>query len=204
MRIAFFVQDTGIHWDIAKYLVESVRKSMPDVDVFQLTDESCPVVDGVEAIRIPGEMPMGVRRIQHYASLEGDWCFVDTDVLFMQDVRDVFSEPFDIAVASREGSSLVGSEYAQVFPYNFGVVFSRSPEFWREALKKMEKLPPEMQRWGGEQWVTGKLVDSGGYKVKVLPREYNFTPEKGELMVAKILHMKGPRKKLIPQILGEP
>lgn len=197
------MQDTGIHWDIARYLVESVRRSMPDVQVMQLTNDSCPAVDGVEAIRIPGDMPMGIRRLKHYASLAGDWCFVDTDVLFMQDVRGVFDDPFDVAVVSREGSALWGTEYAQVFPYNFGVVFSRCPEFWRVALERVNTLSPDQQEWEGEQWATGKIADSGLFRVKFLPREYNFTPEKGEAAEAKILHMKGPRKKLIPKLMGD-
>lgn len=204
MRIGFFVQDEGIHWDCARYLIESVRRTMPAVEVFQLTNDSCPVVPGSQAIRIPGLMPMGLRRIQHYSQLEGEWCFCDTDVLFMEDVRDVFGANFDVAVSSRDGSGLEGSKYAKDFPYNFGVVFSRSPEFWKTALKAMKMLPPAMQEWEGEQWVTGKMVNSGRFPVKVLPRAYNFTPEGGDYAGAKILHMKGPRKKLIPQIMGEP
>jgi hypothetical protein len=177
---------------------------MPGVEVFQLTDGDCPEVDGAKAMRLPGKMPMGVRRIRHYSQLDGDWVFVDTDVVFLKDVRPVFNDPFDVALATRKGSFLEGSQYEKDFPYNFGVVFSRSTAFWVKALGGMAMLPPDMQEWEGEQWLTGKLANSGRYKVKILPREFNYTPEKvGEdLGAVSVLHLKGPRKKWITQIIG--
>jgi hypothetical protein len=196
VRIGFFTQGQGPHTDIAKHLIASARKHMPHVDLVQLTDESTPRLEGVKAIRIAGEMPMGVRRLSHYATLEGEWVFLDTDVIFRKDVREVFEKPFDVAVVSREGTYMDGTEYAKVMPYNFGVVFSRSPRFWRMVLTGVRTLPKQLQEWGGEQLVTCELAKRKDFHVEVLPSAYNFTPEKRDEDVshAAIIHGKGGRK----------
>jgi hypothetical protein len=170
---------------------------MPDVEIYHLTDMNCPSF--AEPIRLPKNEPMGVHRIRHYTQLVGDWLFCDSDVLFRKDVRPVFDEPFDVAVATRGGDKVAATEYGRVMPYNFGVVFSRSPAFWRKALEGLLTMDAKAQEWGGEQFVTGKLVDSGLFKTMVLPRGYNYTPEgAGEkLGGVSILHMKGHRKKWI-------
>jgi hypothetical protein len=195
VQIGFFVESKGL--DFAKLLIESAKKVMPDVPIFQLTNGECEAV--AEPIRIPGSMPMGVRRLTHYSRLEGDWVFVDTDVLFLKDVRHVFDKPFDIALASRKGTLWEGSEYAKKMPHNFGVVFSRSPKFWRIALEYLKRLPPKLQEWEGEQFVTGQMAEHPGFSVEILPSSYNFTPaEKTDDMThVHVAHYKGPRKSWI-------
>lgn len=194
MRVGFFLESAG--FDMAKYLIASVNKVMPGVPVVQLTNGDAKVVDGAQVLRIPGPMPMGVRRITHYTQLEGDWCLVDSDVVFREDVRHVFDKPFDVALASREGTIWAGSEYAKVFPYNFGVVFSRNPKFWQTALRGLKSLPPKMQEWEGEQFVTGQLALRKDFDVHILPCAYNYTPatKDEDLSNVKVLHLKGPRK----------
>lgn len=194
MRIGVYCLTEGTHWDIGKLCVESARRAMPDVEVYQLTGMDCPAF--AEPIRIPKNDPMGVHRIKHYCQLEGEWLLCDSDVMFREDVADVFREPFDVAMATREGDPVANSEYGRLMPYNFGVVFSRSPAFWRKALEGLQSMGPDAQEWGGEQFVAGKLMDSGLFKTKVLSRQYNYTPQSvGEdLSGVKILHMKGHRK----------
>lgn len=195
MRIGFYAEGEGPHMDIARHLVDSAHKHMPDVGVVLLTDEKTKAPWGLEAIRIAGDMPMGIRRVMHY-TMPGDWLFLDTDVVFRKDIRSVFEKPFDVAVASRDGTYMEGSQYAELMPYNFGVVFSRNPEFWKTMLPEMKKLSPEYQRWGGEQLLMGMLVKAGLFKVEVLPSAYNFTPEKRDEDMSRvaIAHYKGPRK----------
>lgn len=192
MQIGFFVESKGL--DFAKLLVESARKTMPDVSVFQLTNGECEAV--AEPIRIPGKMPMGIRRLTHYSRLEGDWVFVDSDVLFLKDVRHVFDRKFDVAMADRKGTIWEKSEYAKVMPHNFGVVFSRSPKFWRVALEYLKRLPPDLQEWEGEQLVANRMAEHPGFKFEVLPSSYNFTPgkETDDMSKVHIAHYKGRRK----------
>lgn len=194
MRIGFFVQGEGPHLDIAKYLVKSCQSVMPDVPVYQLTDEKTPAV--AEAIRLSGDMPMAVRRITHHASLEGDWAFLDTDCVVRKDLRHVFEDDFEIALTDRKGSIWEKSPYGMVMPYNMGVTFSRGPEFWAKVLGYLKTLPEKYQEWEGDQRVVCEMA-MAGYPAKVLPgRIYNFTPEKRTDPVshAAILHFKGPRK----------
>lgn len=182
--------------EIAKYLIASVKRYMPHAGPYQLTRDGVKQLEGAEVIRIPGDMPMGARRIGHYASLMGEWIFVDTDVLFREDVSGVFEKPFDVALVSRDGTYMEGTEYAKAMPYNFGVVFSRNSEFWQEAGKHLSRMAPALQEWEGEQLVTCEMARRGKFKVEILPSRYNFTPaEKTDNVSDKaILHLKGQRK----------
>ena len=200
MKIGFFIEGLS-YLDMARTLVASARHVMPDVPIYQLTNSKCTAIDGVEVIRLGGaEIPMGTRRIMHYAALDGEWLFVGADVVFLKDVRHVFEKPFEIAMASRDGTYLEGSDYARVMPYNFDVVFSRSPEFWKCVLEVMKKLPQEHQQWGGEQCVTGYLAKDAD--LHVLPRFYNYTPETKDdpLKDVAVLHLKGKRKNWLPEL----
>lgn len=197
MRIGFFAQGEGPHLHIAKHLIESARRLMPEVELYLLTDGQTSI-EGVEAIRIAEDMPMGVRRVQHYATLEGDWVFLDTDVVFKRDVRHVFQQAFDVAIASREGTYMHGTKYAEIMPYNFGVVFSRCPKFWETLLRHLKTLPPEFQEWGGEQRLMCEMVRTKGcpFDVRILSSAYNFTPHKehDDMSHVFVAHYKGPRK----------
>lgn len=202
MNIGFYCQSEGPHWDIGVELVKSAKRVMPSVPVYHLTNMDCPAIEGAEPIRIPKTEPMGVHRIRHYSQLSGDWVLCDSDVIFLKDVSGVFDDPFDVALATRKGSFLEDSEFERVFPYNFGVVFSRSREFWVEALDRLKSLPESKQEWEGEQFVTGRLANSGKYALKVLPREFNYTPEviNEELKGVSVLHLKWKRKRWLPYL----
>lgn len=197
MRIGFYCQSAGPHLEVGKLFVASVQKAMPGVEIFHLTNETCPAIDGAKPIRLPNDMPMGIRRLTHYAQLEGEWLLCDSDVIVQKDVRYVFNGPVEIGVVSRKGTVLEGSDYEKLFPYNFGVVFSRCPRFWEKGLQLLKKAPPALQEWEGEQGVLGHLADGGGYRVAFLPSSYNWTPESKEEDVSDkhIVHYKGHRKK---------
>lgn len=186
----------------ARTLIASAKAVMPDVEIFQLTDGACPQV--AKVIRIAGDMPMGVRRMKHYANLEGDWLFLDTDILIRKDVRPVFDKPFDVAVASRVGTYMEGSDYAKEMPFNFGVVFSRSALFWRSALSLLQALPKRYQEWEGEQRVMCAMAKDKRlpFKTEILSSAYNYTPSKKDedLSDKFILHLKGPRKAWISDL----
>jgi hypothetical protein len=202
MRVSFFYQFTTPgsekYLHIAKNLLESVRATMPGVEVWQLTDatsETLPGVDGVK--RIEGGMPMGLRRVTAQGQCVGDWLFVDSDVVIRKDVRDVFDSQFDIAVTDRKGTEMEGTPYGRAMPYNNGVVFSRSPAFWDAAKATLLRLPPRLQEWEGEQHVLCHLAKHDQFTVKVLPgRIFNFPPTKdGDVSHAAILHYKGVARK---------
>lgn len=201
MRLGFFLQ--GPHLiPLAQYCIDSARRVMPGIEIAQLSDGECPALQDVEVIRIPEPMPMGVRRVTHYSRLTGDWCLCGVDVLFQRDVRPVFEKAFDVALATRDGTYMQGAKYTEFMPYNFDVVFSRSPAFWDFCLEEMKKLSPEAQESGAEQLITCALAKSGFFDVAIIPSVYNFTPkrETDDFSHASVLHLKGRRKEWIPRI----
>ena len=194
------MQGSRDHWEIAKHLISSSKKVMPEVEIWQLTDGDTPKVPGIDGcLRVGGKMPMAVRRMTAHSMLHGEWLFVDTDVVIQKDVRHVFESPFLVAVTDRVGSLWEHSPDVKDMPYNMGVTFSRSPNFWAQAKEELLKLSPKLQDWCGDQLVVCALAQEK--MQKVLPGDvYNFTPATREedRSHAAIVHYKGSRKAWIP------
>ena len=201
MKVGFFLQgDREDYFAMARRMLSSVRAAMPGVEVYHLTDEATKGVEGVDGVRcFQGAMPMAVRRMLHHAACEGEWLFIDCDVIVQKDVRDVFDDKsFEVAVTDRDGTITNESKYAQVMPYNIGVVFSRSQDFWMSIVHHMRGLPEKFQQWEGDQRLVCEMLRQGKhpFKVKVLPGyTYNYPPKHAEDGAhASILHYKGARK----------
>jgi hypothetical protein len=205
VKIGFFVScpEESVHWQIAKSMIASAKEVMPDVPIVQLTDDKTPELEGVSAVaRIPGKMPMAIRRMKHHASCIGDWVFVDTDVIFQKDVSDVFEESFDVALTDRVGTYMHGTEYAKQQPYNMGVTFSRNTDFWKLVLDKLLEFPDKYQEWEGDQMVVCALAENQKtpFDIVIIPgKTYNFTPKTKEedCSHAAIVHYKGEKKSWI-------
>lgn len=219
MTIGFYLLDTGTldslcGYACARALVRSARAVMPGVPVIQFTDEESPSVCGIdEVVRMPRER-MARLRMRHHGNVTGDWLFVDTDVLFQRDVRDVFDKGFDLAVADREWDHVrPAAGFTARMPINMGVVFSRSPAFWAECHARLKELPKGKQRWMGDQEVFCEILAEDRYSVRHLPGAiYNFPPAidadddciSGLEQEAAIVHFKGPqRKPLMLRRIGE-
>lgn len=189
------------HRHLAALLVASVKRAMPGMAVVHLTDEETPAVPSADRVqRLPGG-PVAFGCLKAYAACEGEWLFVDTDVLVQRDVRPVFERPFDIAVATREGTLLpkeVGTKFMAGMPFNKGAVFSRSPLFWQEACEHLRRnLSAKRQDWMGDQLAMCAVIARGGYRVELLSNAYNYPPKERHEDVGDkfILHFKGARKK---------
>jgi len=197
MKIGFFCTSED-YFPYAAILIESAKKMMPDVDVYHLTDGNCSAITGSITRRLAGDMPMGVRRMSLHCECDGDWLLTDCDVMFASDVREAFDDAFNIGVTDRIGTYMENTPYAKVMPYNNGVVFSRSTDFWKEALGYLKNAPATLQEWEGEQRILCEMVEkSKNYRFKVFPgKRYNFTPEyrDEDISHASILHYKGGRK----------
>ena len=204
MTVGFFNVWRGdtTHIVCADMMIRSVRRTMPGVEIVQLTDLDSPQLHGVDRCERLPAAASALLHCRHFAALPGDWLLLDTDVLVERDVRDVFRWPFDIAVADRIGTMVngeVGSKFMQDCPYNCGVVFSRSPEFWRECCTLVEAMSPDKQRFMGIQYAACEVIAANRYYVKVLPGlEYNYPPRSREDdTAAAILHFKGRRKAMM-------
>lgn len=209
MTIGFFLVDTSTLDSAAGYrhaaaLIRSAKAQMPEVPLAQFTDMHSPAAEGVDEVRRLPRKALALLRLQHQAACTGEWLFLDTDVLFQQDVRPVFEQPFDVAVTTRDWPHLkpaVG--FGGRMPFNTGVVFSRSPKFWRAALRHLEQLQPNLQKWMGDQHAVCAIVAAGHFHVTRLRGSvYNFPPavESSSLSDAiqaraAIVHYKGVDRK---------
>lgn len=209
MKIGFYLVDTQTLDSMAGYkcaieLVRSARASIKKAEVYHLTDNDSPAVDGVDdTIRMKLE-PMARMRMRHHGLLTGEWLFVDTDVVFQQDVRNVFQNDFDIAVCDREWDHVKpAGGFTDRMPWNMGVVFSRTPAFWTECYQRVRLLDKQKQRWMGDQEAFCDVIEEGQFKVHQLPGAvYNFPPaldnnESSQAIEAKaaIVHFKGEQRK---------
>lgn len=180
-------------------LIASIRRAMPGVPIVHLTDLQTCKIAGVDEVVRAFDAPLALGCVRAYASCEGEWLFVDTDVIVQQDVRHVFEAPFDIAVATRDGTlkpDEVGTKFMARMPYNKGAVFSRSPAFWQSAVERLEGMSVKQQAWMGDQLAMCETIQSSMFMVRILPNRYNYPPHQQfeDLRDKAILHFKGPRK----------
>lgn len=202
MTVAFYHAAPKVtpHVKLAERLIASVRKAMPGVPIWHFTDATTLPVAGVDGcLRHQEPMAPALARVKQYTSVVGDWLFVDTDVIVRQDVRSVFKQPFDVAVATRKGTlkpSEVGTKFMARMPYNFGAVFSRSAAFWQSAYERMTEMSAKRQAFMGDQQALCDTIATGLFDVAVLPNGYNYPPlsEDEDVRDKSILHLKGRRK----------
>ncbi len=192
----YFVGSSDSHHAIVgRHMIETAKRVMPDVPVIHLTDETTEMLAGADDIKRGNGYPMAALRMKLESECEGDWLFVDTDVVFQKDVRDVFNNTFDVALADRPGGKSDGGD----MPYNLGVAFSKNPQFFAAACKGVMKRSDNERHWMGDQFTICRMVRDEPWKVKILPGEiYNFTPtdmNDARIPHAAILHFKGARKR---------
>lgn len=201
MNIGFFTvyRRDPIHLLHAEALVRACHQHMPGQPTIQLTDETTPEVPGVSAVRRLPHGPMLERRLEHYATAEGNWLLLDTDTTVLRDVADVFDGPaFDVALSDRNWPHLTqGDPVMHTMPFNTGVVFSRTAAFWRDVLAVWRAYDSNARGWLSEQRAVYDVVRTGHYRVKILPgMVYNYPPRSPDdaMRGVCIAHFKGPRK----------
>jgi len=210
VRVGFYLcGDDPAYHAMARLCIASVRKSMPGVEVHHLTDENTPEIEGVDSTRMfKGDYPLAVRRMLHNAACEGEWLFIDCDVIVQKDVRHVFDYEFDVALTDREGTITNEAAYAAVMPYNLGVSFSRSQRFWMFIVEHLQNAPEKWQQWEGDQRLICEFIKQKKmpFKVQVLPGyEYNYPPKHpGDGTHASIVHYKGQRKAHLIDKIADP
>lgn len=206
MRVAFFhvsMPRSPLGQRIAERMVRSVHEAMPEVPVLQFTHLNNVLasrIEGVDAVQVVDDAPLCVSVLDAFAQCgDGDWLLLDTDVVVQSDVRHVFDQPFDIAVATREGTlrpKETGSKMMTSMPFNKGAVFSRSPVFWKAARELLKTMKPAAQSWMGDQRAMNDVIATGSFDVHVLDNHYNYPPFTADEDVSfrSIVHYKGPRK----------
>lgn len=180
-------------------MVEHVRRTMPQHAILHMTDSVTPSVTADRRQELPYDgSRLMTYRLQHLAEVAEPMIVLDTDVIVQADLSAVFDKDFDVALTKRKGRILYGGkDIVASMPYNTGLMFSRNPEFWRDAYALCRKAPQDMQRWFGDQLCVAAVAKSGKYKVLELPcSKFNYTPAtQNEDVSAKFaVHYKGQRK----------
>lgn len=181
-------------------LLQSVRAALPGVPVAHFTDLTTAPVKGADVVLRRNVLPIATARVDAYASVSGEWLFIDSDVIVQVDVRRVFDQVFDVALADRRGTLRpedAEGKCVTAMPYNSGVIFSRSPAFWQAALVRIAELSVKRQGWMGDQQAMCDVIASGAFDIKVLPSTYNYPPHRHDENVSDkaILHFKGRSRK---------
>jgi len=179
----------------AELMVASVRRHMPGAEIVQWTDDGTPEVAGVDRCeRKPwdGTSPM-LNKMARLASA-GEVLALDTDVIVAGDLRPVFGLPFDVALTWRDGPILdpAGNDLTKIMPFNCGVMWSRSAEYWETCLRWCDIN--DVSGWYEDQLAVAHV--RGFDVLKLHCDNFNYTPLSPDEDVSRRLaiHYKGKRK----------
>lgn len=191
-----------------EYAATMVRslKEVHRCPVIQMSDLKTPKVPGVdEVVRMPFKVPLMLYRFKHLAAFtHDDMLIVDTDVIAKHPVEDVWAHRFDVGLTHREPGELYegdGDDLSSAMPFNTGVMFSRSNQFWADCYQWLSHQGEAQQRWYGDQLAVAHLVQRDTYEVLGLPCSvFNWAPaHREDWSPARFFHFKGAiRKKWIP------
>lgn len=182
---------------LAQKMMASVRKHMPGVLITQLTDSRSAMVEGVDEVRRVNSHRYPVLMHRHLAQLPVPFFRLDTDMIVQGDLREALESDFDIAITTHGDAKIVGSDFAQMFPYSGAMlaVKARNDEIYNDVHD--EFLRSRMDDWMGVVPAINAVAMSGKYVVKDLPGDiWNYTPasEYEVAMMPMVLHYKGLRK----------
>lgn len=190
-------------------MVASVRSSMPQAKIVQMTDQDTAPVRGVdEVIRKRWDKRfLMVYRLLHLKDFPAsNAVFLDTDVVVQKDLSHIFDENFDICLTRRYGivRDPTGYNLAEEMPYNTGVMFSKPSgwPFWNQTYECSLSFPKEDKEWWGDQVAIKKAADVTTLKIIELPCDlYNYTPRKHDENLSEkfVVHYKGARKEWMPK-----
>ena len=164
-----------------------------------MSDEHTDMIGDV-LIRKPYDGRMMTFRLDHLADYEhSEMVILDDDCIVKGDLSHVFDDSFDVALTRRTiACHFDGVNMTEVCPFNTGVMFSTGTAFWKRAFSVCRALPDRFQRWWGDQMAVAVTAQKGGYRVKELDTNYNWTPAtKDDVSDALVWHYKGQRKEWI-------
>lgn len=187
---------------LAELMIASVRRTMPDVEIWQITD-----------LNRTKDLP--VDRVFRKAFIYDDWVpwmfdclsqipgkvlFLDSDIIVQRDLRPLFNTGADVTLTSRGPKMINGRS----MPFLLGVVASKAPAFWVDARDRVLAMPDSDDRnWWGSQTVLVEMADD--MKHGLLPwtiaavsvDPHNYVPKHaGDLPADKwVLHFKGPKRR---------
>mgnify|MGYP003335078887 FL=1 len=192
---------------IPQIMVASLKKTMPNARLVQMTDADTLPIPGVdEVIRKPqvDDRFMCYRLLHLRDFPRGDTVFLDVDVIVRRDLATVFDAEFDIGLTYRDDSDRslrLSPEVREKMPFNTGVMFARASgwAFWEEAYEYSLTLSESEKCWFGDQLAIRHVAEKSPLKIVKLPcAQYNYSPWHVDEDVSEkfVVHYKGDRRKL--------
>lgn len=178
-----------VHDNLVKVMINSVRKSMPGIKIYQQSDLEMREVEGVDGvIRKEKTGDFIEHRYSMVQDLNEDAISLDYDLVVQKDLRHVFNEDFDLCFT-------FNPKVRDWMKLNSGVMFTRpsGKSFWSEVLKEYQ---PIKDGWGGGQLAKLRAASKSKLNIKYLTTEYNFTPKTFDENTDDkfVVHYKGDRK----------
>jgi hypothetical protein len=187
---------------LAELMIASVRRHMPEVEIWQLTDdrgtEALPV-DRVE--RKPFIYKDWVPWLMEFVSgVPGNVLFLDSDIIVQRDLRPMFLADADVVVTTR-GPKTVNDRF---MPFLLGVVASKKPTFWLDMRDRVLAMKNSDDRgwWGGQLALYDAWMDQQNgnlaWKMAAVPCDpHNYVPKDANDAPADkwVLHYKGKKRK---------
>lgn len=190
---------------LARIMIESVRRHMPNAVVSQLTNRTSKALDEVDEVRRVDGNGYGFLLWQHMRSVPEPFIRLDYDMVLQESLEHtlVGDEEFDIALNEQTDTRALSSEYGAKYPIAGSVwVGKRKAREFADHFRGVH-LALELDDWLGLVPAVNEAVTSPEFKVKILAGErYNYIPKDRDDKPAgmSILHYKGRRKRwMLPQ-----
>ncbi len=204
--VVAFLYAGRIPREVAQIMVASVKRTMPDARVVQMTDYHTKPILGVDDVMRKhwnGQNLMPYRFLHMKEFPLDQTIFLDYDVVVRKDLSALFAEDFDVALTRRDETDWALRNSPLVrdsMPYNTGVMLSRASGrgFWEEAYQMCLRMPDSSQGWWGDQLAIKELAQRTTLKVKEFPCDlYNYSPDNNfeDLGGKYVVHYKGKLRK---------
>ena len=186
-----------VHQDFGNIVANTIKKWC--IDCLRITYPNSNIYDG--DLTGPQHLFIG-SRIQAYAQarreIRGNLVFLDTDIVALCPIPDIWSETFDIGLT--KGS--IDSEY-NLQPFNGGMIFAQDTVGAQFFFDYIENVCLNtmggvfINNWFVDQLAMGKAWDTQKAIInfKVFEKEYNYFPtQESDDGPAYFMHFKGDRK----------
>ena len=225
MNIAFVTFGKSLN-HLGKILTFSLRKSNPNSNIIQITDDISNKINGIDDIIIhsfDSNKFMFDRLNSQILTLKkfGPTIFLDTDMIVVKNLYEIHKLlfKFDLIISKRSKNFMLKESYNdlqfpefrkklvnEIMPYNGGFVACKNIESLELVQKYYLILNENYFKWFGDQIAIKRAIDEKKFLTKIVKEEiYNYSPVnymdfKKEVA---IYHFKGGKKEWINKFIEE-
>ena len=216
-RPAFVFFHVGSDTSLPTMLTKTIKLTNPSAEVIQCSDETTPLVEGVDHVQRgeydPNRLMIGRLRAFSSLGLTRPALYLDTDMLVIKPIQinEIlqgkhasfcarsfnFYGPFIGSQRGLDFSEYAGQPLGEVYPYVACSTITQDWTVWGELAKTLEGLHPKFKQWYGDQEAMKTWAKKNPVQFKThTERELGCLPEEKEhLPGASILHFKGVARK---------